>query len=206
MAQGRQAALMLVLIAGVLKSPGAEAPRFFTDDPIPAMPAPLPVKKPIHQQFNELSDFFAQTRRPLARSGKPAGAINTIGEVPDSEWFTNRHGRRRMSRSELQQGPGPAEAPVPPFTVTGGKSEGITPGFSMQDAKDRRYFVKTDPLDNPEMATAADVIVSRFLYAIGYNTPQKRCGGPEVVGLASIEQSNNPCTGRGPEKDDMERR
>ncbi len=172
MAQGRQAALMLVLIAGVLKSPGAEAPRFFTDDPIPAMPAPLPVKKPIHQQFNELSDFFAQTRRPLARSGKPAGAINTIGEVPDSEWFTNRHGRRRMSRSELQQGPGPAEAPVPPFTVTGGKSEGITPGFSMQDAKDRRYFVKTDPLDNPEMATAADVIVSRFLYAIGYNTPK----------------------------------
>src|SRR4051812_598685 len=151
MAQSRQIALMLVLIAGVLNSPGAEAPRFFADDPIQSMPAPLPVNKPVRQQFNELLDFFSQIRRPDARPAKPAGAINTIGEVPDSDWFTNRHGQRRMSRRELQQGPGPAEVPVPPFTVTGGKDEGITPGFTMQDAKHRRYFVKTDPLDHPEM-------------------------------------------------------
>src|SRR6476660_7128560 len=133
MAQGRQAVLMLVLIAGALKSPGAEAPRFFADDPIQAMPAPLPVQKPVHQQFNELLDFFAETMKAAAHSGKPAGAINTIGEVPDSEWFTNRHGQHRMSRTELQQGPGPVEPPVPPFTVTGGKSEGISPGFTMRD-------------------------------------------------------------------------
>jgi hypothetical protein len=34
------------------------------------------------------------------------------------------------------------------------------------------YFVKSDALSYPELATAADVIVSKFLWAIGYNTPE----------------------------------
>src|SRR5215471_7318032 len=76
-----------------------------------------------------------------------------------------------MTREELQRGT-TQQAPVPPFTIAGGKTEGITPGFRMQDAKGRTFFVKVDPKSNPEMATAADVIVSRFLYAIGYNVPE----------------------------------
>jgi hypothetical protein len=39
----------------------------------------------------------------------------------------------------------------------------------MVDAKKRRYFVKFDPLSNPEMATAADMISARFLHALGYH-------------------------------------
>src|SRR5215831_475570 len=170
MVQIRYAALMLVLTAALCGTAG-QAPRFLTDDPIQAMPPPLPLKKIAPQQVGDLRDFLTQSRRPDPPPRKPAGAINTLGEVPDSEWFTNRHAQQRMSRSELQQGP-PAEAPVPPFTVTGSKHEGITPGFKMRDARDRQYFVKTDPIDNPEMATGSDVIVSRFLYAIGYNTPK----------------------------------
>ena len=42
----------------------------------------------------------------------------------------------------------------------------------MRDSRNRLYFVKPDPYTNPEMATAADVIGSRFFYALGYNTPQ----------------------------------
>jgi hypothetical protein len=42
----------------------------------------------------------------------------------------------------------------------------------MEDAKKRYYFVKVDPVDNLELATAADVIVSRFMYALGYNVPE----------------------------------
>jgi hypothetical protein len=42
----------------------------------------------------------------------------------------------------------------------------------MEDAKGRTFFVKVDPKSNPEMATGADVIVSRFLHAIGYNVPE----------------------------------
>ena len=42
----------------------------------------------------------------------------------------------------------------------------------MEDAKGRLYFVKVDPPTNLEMTTAPDVIVSRFIYAIGYNVPE----------------------------------
>src|SRR5437762_8186287 len=171
MAQVRQAALMLILTAALWGSARGQAPRFFADDPIQAMPPPLSVKKDVAQNINDLADFLSQSRRSVPPPRSPAGAVNTIGEVPDSEWFTNRHAQRRMSRSELQQGP-PAEAPILPFTVTGSKHDGITPGFRVRDAKGRPYFVKTDPIDNPEMATGSDVIVSRFLYAIGYNTPK----------------------------------
>ena len=34
------------------------------------------------------------------------------------------------------------------------------------------YFVKPDPLKNPELATAADAMGARFFHAIGYNTPE----------------------------------
>src|SRR5262245_21957874 len=170
MVEIRHAALMLVFTAALCGTAG-QNPRFLADDPIPAMPPPLSVKKIAPQRVGGLRDFINQSRRPDPPPGKPAGAINTLGEVPDSEWFTNRHAQHRMSRSELQQGP-PAEAPVPPFTVTGSKHEGITPGFKMRDARGRQYFVKTDPIGNPEMATGSDVIVSRFLFAIGYNTPK----------------------------------
>ena len=167
---------MLLLIAGLWESRGHQSPKFFPDDPIEAMPAPLSVEKPVRQNINHAMDFFSQSARS-ATSARPAGAINTLGEVPDSAWFTNRHGKQRLSRVELKRGPVP-ETPAPPFVVTGGKNEGITAGFRMKDSKGRSYFVKADPVNYPELATAADVIVSRFFYAIGYNTPKN-----EIVDL-----------------------
>jgi hypothetical protein len=171
MAQIRQAVLILLLSGTLWRSDGVQAPRFFADDPIQAMPAPLNVKSPVKGDVNEVLDFLQQSRKPGMRPAKPAGAVNTLGDVPDSEWFTNRHGARRMTRDALQRGPNSGDPPTPPFTVTGGKSEGITPGFRIKDSTGRPYFVKTDPATNPELVTAAEVIVSKFLYAIGYNTP-----------------------------------
>jgi hypothetical protein len=56
--------------------------------------------------------------------------------------------------------------------VTAAKVEGITPGFRIRDAKGREYFIKFDPMTNPELASAADVITSKFFYALGYNVPE----------------------------------
>jgi hypothetical protein len=47
------------------------------------------------------------------------------------------------------------------WTVIKAKSEGVTPGFTIGTRTKRVYFLKFDPLTNPEMATAADVIVAR---------------------------------------------
>jgi hypothetical protein len=156
--------------AAAVDSP--KPPKFYPDDPIQAMPGPVPVEEAQFRKVSLLYDFGAQSARPKTRPAAPALAVNTLGEVPDSEWFTNRHAVRRMTREELQRGTRMDGPPVPPFTVTGAKTEGITPGFRMTDSRGRRYFVKVDPVTNPEMATAADVIGANFFYAIGYNTPE----------------------------------
>lgn len=166
--------MISLLIIALVEPARAQAPRFFADDPIQALPAPVPVKTPRRQNFNENLDLLSKSRTWKPGAAKPAAGVNTLGEVPDSDWFVNRHARKRLSRDELQRGPVFSEPPVPPFTVTGGKDEGVSAGFQLKDSKGRSYFAKIDPESNPELVTAADVIVSKFLYAIGYNTPQNQ--------------------------------
>lgn len=141
------------------------------------MPPPVPVGNLNKRKIDELYDFVVNSVATPGERQKPGELIeamgtNTLGEVPDSEWYTNRHYWRQMSMDELVKGPTRGNEPVAPFHVVGAKTEGITPGFQMLDAKGRRYFCKPDPASNPEMATAADVIGSRFFYAFGYNTPE----------------------------------
>jgi hypothetical protein len=159
-----------LILAGL--APAALAARFLPDDPLQSMPKPLPVKELNRRKVKSFYDFFYNSAQPNRRPPAPALAINTLGEVPDSEWFTNRHGRQRMTREQLQRGPGIDHPPVPPFKVIGGKIEGITPGFVMQDARGNTYFVKPDPFGNEEMATGAEVVVSKFFYALGYFVPE----------------------------------
>lgn len=150
----------------------AQARKFYPDDPIYVTPKPVPVGKLPVWEATPLYDFLLQSVRQKARPQVPARGVNTLGDVPDSEWFTNRHGVRRMTRDQLQRGPGAERPPAAPFLVVKVKTKGITPGFEMTDARGNYYFVKPDPLTNPEMATAAEVIGTRFFYAIGYHTPE----------------------------------
>ena len=163
---------LLVLAAPLLLAASGNSPVYFPDDPIQIMPPPKPVEKVRVHKIDQAFDFISNSVQWEPRPPVPAGAVNTLGEPPDSAWFTNRHGlQHRMTREELQRG-ATQQPPIPPFTVVGGKAEGITPGFRMKDAKGREFFIKVDPKSNPEMATGADVIVSRFMYAIGYNVPE----------------------------------
>src|SRR5262245_52525818 len=76
-----------------------------------------------------------------------------------------------MSLEDLARGVGGTTPPSTEavWTVVSAKTQGVTPGFTMVDSKNRRYFVKFDSLANPEMATAADMISARFLHALGYH-------------------------------------
>lgn len=148
----------------------AQAPHFYPDDPIARAPKPLPARNITVEDPDEFYDFIWQTVRPPEPADKPAGAVNTLGEVLESEWYTYRHSRVRMTPEELKRGPGNSRPPVPPFVVVGAKTDGITPGFRMTDSKGNLFFVKPDPRSALELATSAEVVGSRFFYALGYNT------------------------------------
>ena len=60
----------------------------------------------------------------------------------------------------------------PSWSVISAKTDGVTPGFVVEDAHKNRYVLKLDPPDYPELSSGADVIGSKAFYALGYNTPE----------------------------------
>lgn len=174
----RSLTIAILLSGSVAASLAAETPRFRPDDPVWVMPQPLPVQNPRFRKIGDVYDlFYSELAKPGERqpsTGKPivARGVNTVGEVPDSEWYVNRHYRRRLSIAELEQGPaGSPPSRSDKWTVVGAKAEGITPGFTIKDSTGRRFVLKFDPPDYPELATAADVISSRIFHALGYYVP-----------------------------------
>src|SRR5262249_2758295 len=117
--------------------------------------------------------FMHSLGKPGDRNHKghttPAQAVNTLGEPMDGAWYTHRHYFQRMSIEQLVRGPGGDQPPEGRWTVVSAKSEGGTPGFTILDGKKRRYFMKFDPLKNPEMTTSAEAITVRFFHALGYH-------------------------------------
>lgn len=171
--------LTLTLFVAVSLHAEEVSKKFYSDDPVWTSPQPTPATQVGKRKLSDYYDFFSNTffpvgeRAPGAGRVLPAQAINTVDEAPDSAWYTNRHASRTMSLRELKAGPGDANAPASgKLTVIAAKNEGVTPGFRVRDAMGRVYLLKFDPLSNPELASAADVITSKFFYALGYNVPE----------------------------------
>ncbi len=148
----------------------AFAQKFRRDDPIwqdnDNQNIPTPKKFTVADYYDFLENTFF---RAGDKTRKRALNINTLGEVANSNWFTNRHGMHAMSLEELVRGPdrgGPTQEKK--WQVVRNKQGGITPGFRIQDATRTTYQLKFDPLSNPEMATAAEVICTKLFHAIGY--------------------------------------
>ena len=103
-------------------------------------------------------------------SGERARNINTIDEVPDSSWFTNRVGARALTADELVRGPNFGAPPDPSkWVILREKSAGAHPGFTALDAKGETWFLEFDPKPSPEGATAAVQIATKIFWALGYN-------------------------------------
>ncbi len=166
----RLAAAVLVLVAL------SAAQTFCPDDPLWHEPPPARVGKPRRRDLSNVYDSMQQTVfLPGRRPGVASGAVNTLGEVPESAWYQDRQTLdHRMTIEELVHGPAtdPPPATDQPWTVLSGKTVGITPGFIIEDSLHRRFLLKFDPLSHPNITTAADVIGSKFFYALGYNTPE----------------------------------
>ena len=147
------------------------AQQFLPDDPLARTPEVVPVGKTDVQNINALYDFAHNSFHYKNKAATESLAVNTLGEVPDSSWFTNRD-TRNLTVEEVKRGGRVHGGPQPPYTVVAAKTEGVSTGFRLRDARGRLFFVKADPPSNSEMATAADVVGSLFLYAAGYNVPE----------------------------------
>ena len=126
-------------------------------------------------KLNDQYDFLIHTfGKPGDRTQQPALNINTLGEVPDSSWFQNRHGRDRMSIEDLVRGPNTGSGPSMdgPWSVIGAKTKASLRASASATHAVMFYFIKFDPPQNPEMATAAEVISTKFFHAMGYNVPE----------------------------------
>jgi len=149
--------------------------KFMPDDPLWLDPDDIPVPQPQERKISAIYDFLLNTFVLKPGQSPPRAAnINTLGEVPDSSWFSNRIGTRRMSISDLVRGPNQIEGPdgSRPWTVIAAKSEGITPGFTIRDGAGEVFFIKLDPLENPNLATAAEVVSTKFFHAFGYHVAE----------------------------------
>jgi hypothetical protein len=99
--------------------------------------------------------------------------VTRFDDVVNSAWFEHRNGRRQISPEQVARGAatrGPDTGNT--LTVIGGKSGGISPGFTVRDARGDTFLFKFDPKGNPQLASAAGVISSRFFWAAGYHTPE----------------------------------
>jgi hypothetical protein len=161
--------LSFVLVGVACQATAAIAQKYLPDDPISKVPEVESAQKAGVQTINAMYDFMYHSAKHKTPPATSSLGINTLGEVPDSSWFTNRP---TLSVEVLQNGARVHGEPQPPFTVVAAKTEGVTPGFRIKDGRGLTYFVKVDPRTNPEMATAADVMGALFLYAAGYNVPE----------------------------------
>jgi hypothetical protein len=166
--------LAIVVGAVGLFTAGAstQSPRFYPDDPIAREPASQDASKaaPYEQsQFYELlyNLFVTSGYKP---SGLRAQNINTIDEVPDSSWFTNRVGSRPLSNEELVRGPNAGAPPdASKWVLIREKTSGAHPGFTATDASGDTWFLEFDQPYYPEGATAAVAVASKIFWALGYN-------------------------------------
>ena len=63
--------------------------------------------------------------------------------------------------------------PVRRGRSSSGKTEGISARFDRFATRTGQlYFIKFDPPSNPEMASGAEVISTKFFHAFGYHVPE----------------------------------
>jgi hypothetical protein len=170
-------ALGVVVVAGSLSvAPLAQSrPKFYPDDPIAREPETQDASKVQEWVIGLIADLtFNVFGHPGDLTpGVRAQNANTIDEVPDSSWFTNRIYAKPFSIEELTRGPNTLDGPAPgKWTIIRAKTAGTAPGFTVRDEAGNIWFLSMDARGYPVAATAAIAVATRIFWALGYNEPE----------------------------------
>jgi hypothetical protein len=173
MGSAPQFTLALVVVIAIFEvSTSTTTPRFLGDDPLGREPESQDASP---AQSSEIGDLYEMVRNLFVQpryipSGLRAKNINTVDEVPDSSWFTNRVTERVLTAEDLARGPNVGAPPDPSrWTIVREKTSGVHPGVTARDAKGETWFLEFDPRPFPEGATASLVMATKFFWALGYN-------------------------------------
>lgn len=190
--------LVVALAVGAMVVTTASSRKFYPDDPITrvhdSQDASAVQPREIDLVYDTLENSFYRPgdRTPDVR----AQNLNSIDEVPDSSWFTNRAGARPLSVDEVLTGPNTGSGPASgPWTVIRAKNDGVMPGFTVRDTAGQVWFLKFDPPGHPAMATGTEAMVAKLFWALGYHVPEVhlgtlRPGELEIDGAARITTPN----------------
>ena len=151
--------------------PRAATVRFYADDPLQ--------REPETEDASKVSEWDINLFWDLAENlfGRPGDStpdvkaqdLNTVDELPDSSWFTNRIGARPLSIADAAKGPLNGAGPAPgKWSVVASKSAGFAPGFTITDGKGERWFVSFDAKGFPDAATGAILVANKIFWALGY--------------------------------------
>jgi hypothetical protein len=185
---------LLFFVAAIVLLAGCSSSRPYTLGPIKTFDPdnadiPPPAEREEHFSWETLyySSFYQFEKvLDLGHSFQKAGHalglnkddqadnVNVLDEVPKSSWYTPRHYFEPMRLAELKQGPNLEGGPdtTQTIAVIRGKSEGVTPGFTVRDARGDTYIIKLDDLQTPGSKSSSEVIGTLIYYASGYYTPQ----------------------------------
>lgn len=172
---------LIALVYGGCGYRGFRSPAPLPDDRLPiAQPKERKINvaaeafdKQVTDQLEQLLDISRHARK-VFNAPKQALNIDAFGEVPNSTWFTNRNMREKMSIEQIVRGPDTGTGPdtTNGWEIIRAKTEGVTPGFHIEDSRGERYVIKFDPPGYPELATGAEVVSTKLFYAAGYNVPE----------------------------------
>ena len=94
---------IIAIVIGLLvlqAAPWGQERKFYPDDPLLVDNDRLDVPaEPVEIALSDMFDRFGHIMTDLGDASRgEAQNVNTLDDVPDSSWFTNRHGVRRMCR------------------------------------------------------------------------------------------------------------
>lgn len=169
------------LVAGLLVACSYQPARFHDRPPVTHAHDDVPIAIPRKSAFVEafyLSDVFL--RRPVvdaldAERFPYARDVSSFDEVPRSSWFSPvRLDSVGFARDYAVDGPPEAKATL----------ERRGSAYLLTDARGRAYRLLGDHGGLPETDTAALLIASRLVRAVGYLTPETWLVEPHELGLS----------------------
>ena len=164
-------ALPVLIVVAARTSAPAAAGMFRDDDPLRREPETQDASGAREWTVDLFVDLTLNlfTEPGDHRTGLRAETANTIDEVPDSSWFTNRILARPISIDEAIQGPHAGTRPAEgPWTIVAAKEVGAAPGFTIEDEAHATWFISFDSRGYPEAATGAILVANKIFWALGY--------------------------------------